>query len=390
VELASAPVGYAEPERSAEAGAGITAVTVRDFRSYERAELKLGSHLTVIVGPNGVGKTNLLEALYCGCTGRSFRAAHEREMVRFGASSTRIVVECVAPDGDHELTVAVVPGEPKRLRIDGAPAMSLTETAARPLLTVFLPDRLELIKGTPAHRRAHLDQLVAALWPTRLATRRSYAQALAQRNALIGRIRSHGGGRASLETWDLQLAQLGISLMADRRAAVDAIAEGFSRTALELGLDREASVIYRPRSKAQTPAELAAELSARVESDLERGFTGHGPHRDELALQRDGRELRIYGSQGQQRLALLALLLCEREAIARLRGALPVALLDDVMSELDYERRQALIRRLRSDGGQAVITASELVHVPATGPREVAVVAVSPGGKVEAVEPGQT
>ena len=390
MEVASAPVGYAERDRTAQAGGHITAVTVRDFRSYERAELKLGNHLTVIVGPNGAGKTNLLEALYCGCTGRSFRAAHEREMVRFGASSTRIVVECVAPDGDHELTVAVVPGEPKRLRIDGAPALSLAETEARPLLTVFIPDRLELIKGPPALRRAHLDQLVAALWPTRLATRRSYAQALAQRNALIGRIRSQGGGRASLETWDLQLAQHGITLMADRRAAVDAINESFSRTAMELGLDGEATVLYRPRSKAHTPEELAAELRARVESDLERGFTGHGPHRDELALQRDGRELRIYGSQGQQRLALLALLLCERTAIARLRGPLPVALLDDVMSELDHERRQALTRRLRSDGGQAVITASEREHVPAIGSSEVTLIAVSPSGKVEVLEPGQT
>jgi DNA replication and repair protein RecF len=390
VEVASAPVGYAERDRTAQADGHITAVTVRDFRSYERAELKLGSHLTVIVGPNGAGKTNLLEALYCGCTGRSFRAAHEREMVRFGASSTRIVVECVAPDGDHELTVAVVPGEPKRLRIDGASAASLTETEARPLLTVFIPDRLELIKGPPALRRAHLDQLVAALWPTRLATRRSYAQALAQRNALIGRIRSQGGGRASLETWDLQLAQHGITLMADRRAAVDAINESFSRTAMELGLDGEVTILYRPRSKAHTPEELAAELRARVESDLERGFTGYGPHRDELALQRNGRELRIYGSQGQQRLALLALLLCERTAIARLRGPLPVALLDDVMSELDHERRQALTRRLRSDGGQAVITASEREHVPAIGSSEVTVIAVSPSGKVEVLDPGQT
>ena len=390
MEVASAPLAYAERDRQAEVGAGITAVTVRDFRSYERAELELGNHLTVIVGPNGAGKTNLLEALYCGCTGRSFRAAHEREMVRFGADSTRIVVHCVAPDGDHELTVAVVPGEPKRLRIDGAPTVSLTETAVRPLLTVFLPDRLELIKGPPALRRAHLDQLVAALWPARLATRRSYAQALAQRNALIGRIRSQGGGRASLETWDLQLAQHGITLMADRRAAVAAISEGFSRTAVELGLDGNAAVFYRPRSKAHSPEELAAELRARVESDLERGFTGHGPHRDELALQRDGRELRTYGSQGQQRLALLALLLCEREAIARLRGALPVALLDDVMSELDHERRQALTRRLRSDGGQAVITTSELEHVPAIGLSEVTVVAVSPSGKVEVVEHSET
>ncbi len=378
----------AEPAGSAiGADQRILGLTVRDFRSYERAELTLGHGLTVIFGPNGAGKTNLLESIYCGCTGRSFRASHEREMVRFGAGSTRIAVSVAAADGEHELTVGLMPGEPKRLQIDGAAADSLMDAAVRPLLTVFLPDRLELVKGPPAVRRAHLDALVAALWPARLATRRSYAQALAQRNALIARVRSGGAQRSALNAWNLQLAHLGVALMADRHAAIDEISAGFCATAAELGLEGDATVRYRPRSKAETAEELAAELSARIEADLERGFTTHGPHRDELVLQRDGRELRTYGSQGQQRMALLALLLCEREAVARLRGALPVALLDDVMSELDQRRRVALIKRLRGDGGQAVVTASEPEHVPGADTPGITLVAVSASGSVESYDP---
>jgi DNA replication and repair protein RecF len=341
--------------------------------------------LTVIAGSNGAGKTNLLEAIYFGCLGRSCRTTNERELVRFGAPSTRVVVDAHGEDGDHELAVGFAPGEPKRLWVDGAPVERLIDVPTRPLVSVFLPDRLELVKGPPAVRRAHLDQLVAVLWPARVGTRRAYAQTLAQRNALIGRIRGGGGARASLPSWDAQLAQHGIALMSDRAEAVDAVAERFGGLCEDLGLEGEATVGYRPRSRASEAADLAAELAERVDSDLERGFTGHGPHRDELSLLRDGRELRTYGSQGQQRLGLLALLLAERETIGTRRDALPLMLLDDVMSELDAERRLALVERLRSSGGQAVITTTDLEHVPGARSPEVVRLAVSAGKILEHV-----
>jgi DNA replication and repair protein RecF len=237
---------------------------------------------------------------------------------------------------------------------------------------VFLPDRLELVKGPPALRRAHLDQFVAALWPARTASRRAYAQALAQRNALIGRLRSGRGSRDSLATWDAQLARHGLALMDDRRQAVDAMSESFGRLATGLGLDGDPVVAYRPRSRAADAAEFVAELAERIDGDVERGFTGHGPHRDDLATLRENRELRTYGSQGQQRVALLALLLSERETIAAWRSSPPLMLLDDVMSELDGTRRQALVELLRSGDGQAVITTTELDHVP--GARDAGIV----------------
>jgi DNA replication and repair protein RecF len=354
-------------------------VTVRDFRSYSSAQAEFGDGLTVITGPNGAGKTNLVEALYFGCTGRSCRTTNEREVVRFGERATRVVVDAHSEDGPHELTVGFSPGEPKRIRVDGAAVERLVEVTERPLVSVFLPDRLELIKGAPALRRAHLDQFVAALWPARVRTRRAYAQTLAQRNALIGRIRSGAGSRDSLESWDAQLARQGIALMEDRRSAVETIGAGFSHCCAELGLDGDPLVAYRPRSRASTAEELQAELSERVNGDLERGFTGHGPHRDDLALQREGRELRAYGSQGQQRLSLLALLLAEREAIAARRDSPPVMLLDDVMSELDHNRRQALVALLRATGGQSVITSTDLDQIPGATDTGVARLSVADG-----------
>jgi DNA replication and repair protein RecF len=263
------------------------------------------------------------------------------------------------------------------MSVDGAAVERLLEVAQRPLVSVFLPDRLELIKGVPALRRAHLDQFVTALWPSRTATRRGYSQALAQRNALIAKVRSGSAGTGSLAAWDLQLARAGIALMADRRQAVELLAAEFGELAARLGLDGTVEVGYRPRSRALDVDQLVDELRDRVEADVERGFTTHGPHRDDLSISRDRRELRTYGSQGQQRLGLLTLLLAERSALARLRTAPPVLLLDDVMSELDADRRRALVELLRDGRGQTLITTTDLDHVPGAEGGEFALLSVN-------------
>jgi DNA replication and repair protein RecF len=201
---------------------------------------------------------------------------------------------------------------------------------------------------------------------------------MAQRNALLGRVRAGRVGEGALDAWDAELARWGIALRDDRAAAVARVASGFPELAGELGLVGAAELRYRPRSRAASAEELASELRERRASDLERGFTQHGPHRDELLLVRDGRELKAFGSQGEQRLALLALLLAERAVLTEERGAPPLMLLDDVMSELDADRRGLLVARL-DDGGQAVVTTTDLAHVPGAEASSVVRLAVSPG-----------
>jgi DNA replication and repair protein RecF len=342
----------------------VTRLRLRDFRSYASADVALGPGVTVIHGRNGTGKTNLLEALYFGCTGRSCRTSNEREVVRFDAGTARVEVDLRDAAGDaHRLAVGFTPGEAKRLQADGAPVERFLDVQTRPLVCVFLPDRLALVKGPPALRRSHVDQVVAASWPTRVATRRAYGQALAQRNALLAGIRAGRASRGSLPAWNAELGRHGIALRDDRAAILDLLAPRFTLIAGALGLGDGAELRYRPRSRACSAEALAAELAARVDSDLERGFTGHGPHRDDVAFLRDGRELRAYGSQGEQRLALLALLLAERQTLAETRAAVPLMLLDDVMSELDLQRRALLAQMLR-DEGQSVVTTTDLAHVP--------------------------
>ena len=360
----------------------VTRLSIRNFRSYEAAEVRLGPGLTVVTGPNGAGKTNLLEAIYFACTGRSCRTGNEREVVRFGAGVARLELDAERDGEGHRITVGFEPGEAKRLQVDGATVDKLTDESARPLVSVFLPDRLELVLGAPALRRAHLDQVIAALWPARVGTRRAYTQALGQRNALLAAIRAGRAGRSSLPAWDLELARHGVALAADRAAVVAGLAQPFAEHAEALGLDGGAVLRYRPRSRAETAEALSAELSERTDGDLERGFTGHGPHRDELVLKRAGRELRTYGSRGQQRLGLLALLLAERGVLAEERGAAPLMLLDDVTSELDSLRREKLVEALRE--GQSVIATTDLAHVPGAEEEHVTRLAVADGQVVEA------
>jgi len=361
----------------------VLGVELRDFRTYSRAEATLGPGLTVVHGPNGAGKSNLLEALYFGCTGGSPRTRNERELISFGASAARVAVRLDDRDQRHELSVGygTLPGSQqavKRMTCDGAQVERMLDVPVRPLISVFMPDRLELLKGPPALRRAHLDQVIAAIWPTRVAVRREYSQVLAQRNALLARIRSGRASQASIATWDRALAAKALAVRADRDEAVRLLAAPFSRRAAELGLAGGASLEYKPRSRAADEEEFAAELAERLAGDLERGFTGHGPHRDELAMTRDARELRVYGSQGEQRIALLALLLAERTVLSEQRGRVPLMLLDDVMSELDSDRRELLAAELAADG-QSVIATTDLAHVPGGAAASVTRLRISPG-----------
>ena len=338
-------------------------LAVRGFRNLSSQEIELAHGVTLLWGPNGAGKTNALEALCVGLSGRSCRTRAEREAVAFDEPLARVEVEVEAGAGDRRVFRWSLARSGERRHTVNGEAVSSQHWTGRPPLSIFLPDRLALVKGPPANRRAQLDRLSAALWPARADARQRYGRALAQRNALLGRVRARIAPTAALDAWDAELAADGVALMAARRAATAGLAAEFAAAAAELGLPGEASLVYRPRSEARDPQQLQAELRERREGDISRGHTRHGPHLDELELSLGGRSLRRYGSQGEQRGALLALLFAERRALLEARAS-PLMLLDDVMSELDPERRALLARRLQEGGGQAVLTATEPEQLP--------------------------
>jgi DNA replication and repair protein RecF len=342
----------------------VTAIEARPLRSLDQVRVELAPGIVSVVGPNGVGKTNLVEALYFALTGRSFRTSDRRDLIPFGGSLARAEATVRDADGlERRLLASVSRTEGRRHLLDGGPADPATLARNRPPVAVFAPDRLTLIKGPPSERRAHLDGFLAARWPAREELRKRYGQALAQRNALLSRLAGGYGAPSQLDVWDATLAEAAAPLIAAREEAVAELSGPFAEAAAEIGLAGRASLVYAPRAEGSAE-EIQAGLEQRREQDVRMGRSSWGPHLDELKTEMAARSLRRYGSQGQQRAALLALLFAEREVLLKARRVLPLLLLDDVMSELDPGRRERLVQRL-DDGGQALITAADVESLPA-------------------------
>ena len=327
----------------------------------------------LVVGPNGAGKTNLLESLHVGTQGFSPRTRADVQLVRFGERSGRIALRGRRGESDVQLEVTVEVGEGKRAKLNGAPLRAAEQLRSEVATLVFTPDRLAVVKGGPAVRRAYFDRALGRLAPARAQLSPEYAAAVAQRNASLRRVAGGFSSRDALVPWTEQVATLGRALVEARNEMITWLAPGFAARAEELGLPAA-----RMSYEGAPPTTEA--LEARLDRDLERGSTGIGPHLDDVILTSGPRDLRNFGSQGEQRLTVLALLLAEAELIAERRGFAPLLLLDDVLSELDPGRRRILAARV-AGAGQALITATDAAMLPAAPDQ---LLEVTPGTVLEA------
>jgi DNA replication and repair protein RecF len=330
--------------------------------------------LVLAVGPNGAGKTNLLESLHVATQGFSPRTRSDAQLIRFGENGARIVLSGMHGGSPVDIEVALTTGEAKRARLNGAPLRAAEELRSRLPTLVFTPDRLAIVKGGPAVRRAYFDRTLGRLFPSRAAAPTDYAAALAQRNGALRRVAAGYSPREALDPWTPQVTELGRILVDARRELVELLSPRFAASAAEFQLD-DAELRYEGEPV------TAEQLTARLEADLSRGFTGLGPHLHDVAVVAGGRDLRSFGSQGEQRLAVLSLLLAEADLIAERGASEPLLLLDDVLSELDPDRRRVLASRLRRPGGQAFLTATSNAALP--GDPDV-LVEVTPGRAVVA------
>jgi DNA replication and repair protein RecF len=291
-----------------------------------------------------------------GTQGFSPRTRADAQLVRFGTEAGRVGVRGGRGGTNLELEVTIEIARGKRAKVNGAPLRAAEQLRGEVATLVFTPDRLAVVKGGPAVRRAYFDRAVARLAPARAAAATEYAAALAQRNAALRRVAGGLSSRAALVPWTEQVVALGTELVTVRHEVVAALAPGFAARAEELGLPAA-----RMGYEGEPPTlEL---LDQRLDRDIERGATGAGPHLHDIALRSGTRDLRSFGSQGEQRLTLLALLLAEAELIAERRGYRPLLLFDDVLSELDPGRRRVLAEGVR-DRGQTLITATEASALP--------------------------
>jgi DNA replication and repair protein RecF len=320
--------------------------------------------VVLVVGRNGVGKTNLLESLHLATQGFSPRTRQDAQLIRFGETAARISVSGSRGGSPVEATVTLRHGQAKEARLNGARLPSAELLRRELSALVFTPDRLAVVKGGPAARRAYFDRVLGRVFPARAGAPQEYVAALAQRNAALRRVQARLSDRDALEPWTERVAALGAVLVDLRRSALETLAPTFAARADELGLPA-AQLGY------DAVAPTVEALEARLTRDVDRGTTGLGPHLDDVLVASGDRDLRQFGSQGEQRLAVLALLLAEAELLPDP----PLLLLDDVLSELDLGRRQVLAERL-AGMGQAMITAT---HASALPLEPAQVVEVEPG-----------
>jgi DNA replication and repair protein RecF len=378
----------------------VSGLRLVNFRSYCDATVRFGPRLNVVVGENATGKTNLLEAAWYALRGSSPRTRRDEKLITWGERFARVELTLDIPGaGTQQVDVGFAPSQGKRVRWGGLEVASLDDLRGRSQVFIFVPESLLLVKGSPARRRAHLDAFAAALDPQYAAASRELQGVLRQRNAQLAAVRN-GGDPTALDPWDQQFARAATELGRRRRDLVVELAKGYAGAAAALAPADERfalRLVAQLEGVGYDEGALLEELRSRRPGEVGRGLSLFGPHRDDLKffevrpepdeaspassgtqttaspdarpiptvvggpvcgpveLPRGGRDLRLFGSQGEQRAAVLALLLAEQRLAAERTGQQGPLFLDDVMSELDDARRRLLVRMLAT-AGQAIIT----------------------------------
>ena len=362
----------------------LRALAVRDFRNLARVQLEPPDDGMLVIGDNGHGKSNLLEAIYYLQLLRSIRGARDPDLVRFGADGFHLRAD-VRSDRASEIAVGFArQGKRKRVRLDGVECERLSDAVGALPTVMFSPADVELVAGSPSARRRYLDIMLAVTSRGYLHALQRYRAALVRRNAALRSAVRQPAGRADarVDVWEAPLAEHGATLLDERRDWVARVRERFAELCATIGEEGAVAIRYQSSlspvdaaSRAETQDALAKALEAQRAGDLRFGLTRVGPHRDDLLITLAGadgtaRDLRVFGSAGQQRSAAIALRLLESETLRERRGAAPLVLLDDPFAELDVRRAARIVELLSRAGlGQMVLAVPRESDIPIGMPR---------------------
>jgi DNA replication and repair protein RecF len=347
--------------------ARVSSLSLRDFRGFEKLDLSTPAGGFVLIGENGAGKTNLLESIHYLSLLRSPRGARDIDIVRFGAAGFFIEAE-VDVGKPHQVSVGFErAGRRKRVRRDGCASERLSDALGALPTVMFSPDDVGLVSGAPSARRRFLDIMLALSSRPYLHALQQYRAALERRNAALRDAARVGGGTSGIEAWEPALAEQGAVLWRARREWVERVAATYAERCGLIGERGSAELRYDPSVEQDGDERdaLARALVAGRKSDLRFGMTRSGPHRDDLVLHLDGRDLRTFGSAGQQRTAAITLRTLEAETLRDSRSAAPVFLLDDPFAELDAKRAERVLALLSDVGlGQTILAVPRDTDIP--------------------------
>lgn len=342
----------------------ISRLQLWNFRNYEQLDLQLSPGVSILSGENGQGKTNVLEAVHLLSTGRSHRTVREKDMILHTASWARARLEISQRDGKHTIDFLLSRSEKKKILVNGLAINRIGEMLGQLSCVLFSPEDLFLVKQGPQERRRFMDIELSQVSRSYFYALGEYNKTLEQRNSLLKELGQSKKANETLSVWDQILAEKAIPILRARKRFCDRLAPLVTKNHLSLsGGKEQLFCIYQGCSEKETPKEqledFLRQLEQKRETDLRRGFTGIGPHKDDLVIKLGETDLRYFGSQGQQRTATLALKLSELELMKEDIGEYPVLLLDDVFSELDMDRQRLLLSRI--GGIQTLVTTAQPV-----------------------------
>lgn len=333
-------------------------LNLRNFRNYDEAELEFSPLTNIIYGNNAQGKTNILESVYLFAQGRSHRAKTDKELVRFGSDFATLSMEFTDSERDYSAKMQIAANGKKAVRINHVAIPKLSRLMNYLNVVMFSPEDLSIVKGSPSGRRRFTDSAISQLYPSYMSALTEYNKALNQKNSLLKAIRINGGGADTLSVWNCQLADTAARVM---RARMDFTARIEKAAALiqEEISGEKLTMRYAPNIKVdEVSAESVLEfLESRSAREIDAGASLYGIQRDDIEISINNRDAKLFASQGQQRTAALSMKIAQSEYINDIKGEYPVLLLDDIMSELDINRRMYLSERIRDK--QVLITSTD-------------------------------
>lgn len=334
----------------------IKKLKLRDFRNYERGEIEFSPHTNFIYGNNAQGKTNILEAVYMFSQGRSHRAKSDRELVRFGCDFAGLYAEFEDSNREYAAKMQITDSGRKAVSVNHVNISKLSQLMNYLNVVMFSPEDLNIVKGSPNIRRRFMDSAISQLYPAYLSALMEYNKILIQKSKLLKTIKP-GSGKEMLEVWNEQLAAAATVIMKSRNEFCDRIFESAKAIQNEIS-GEELELRYVPNIKTPYDTTAVAEfLSERANREIEASSALYGIQRDDIEVFVNGREAKLFASQGQQRTAALSMKISQSEYINDIKGEYPVLLLDDIMSELDIKRRMYLSEHIR--GKQVIITSTD-------------------------------
>ena len=346
----------------------IKSIALKNYRNYEQLKIDFDNKLNIIIGDNAQGKTNLLEAVYVSGFGKSFRTSKDSELVRFGEKIAHVKIEVERDNGYLEKIEFRINNQSKKeFHINGVTISKISELLGTLNIILFYPDDLRLIKDSPVERRKFINRELSHISKIYCSDIIEYNKILFQRNELLKKIIVKPDFRDMLEIWDEQLADKGARIILRRKKFIEDLNNVSQRIHGSVTKNKERLTIDYLTGVKNTETydkikeNLMLSLKKNIETDIKRGFTSTGPHRDDIEIKINDINIKAFGSQGQQRTAALSLKLSEIEIIKNDVGEFPILLLDDVMSELDVFRQKDLIYALKDV--QTIITTTDVKNL---------------------------